>query len=130
VVELPPLPEPTYVNTIHENITTPRTYQVRMFDEAKAREYGEACARAALEAAEAKHVEAFMDGTDWEHHVGQDAYGAKVYPSPGDVLKDSSCAKACGVVRVRMYAVDWPVPQDFEVDKISAEAAAALKDSP
>lgn len=58
---------------------------------------------------------AYMDGVDWQHHVEHDSHGVSVYPDVKSVLKREPCSKGCGVVRISMTEIDWPIEQNREL---------------
>jgi hypothetical protein len=65
---------------------------------------------------------AFMDGIDWQHHVGADASGVPLFASPEGARRGKNClAKdaGCGIVEVEIRLVRWVEPQDLgrEVNK-------------
>ncbi len=60
----------------------------------------------------------FMDGVDWQHHLGQDAKGTRIYASVAS-LKDGIPhieAAGCGVVEVEVRFIRWVEAQDIEWD--------------
>ena len=62
---------------------------------------------------------AFMDGIDWQHHlgVGNDPKGAVLYPSEKDTLRGEAClakGAGCGIVEVEVRLIRWAVEQDLE----------------
>jgi hypothetical protein len=59
------------------------------------------------------HKVAYMDGIDWQHHVGHDVHGVDIYPTIEAALKHTH-GHGCGVVRVRMIEDGWPVEQQRE----------------
>ena len=81
-----------------------------------------------------RRVRAFMDGIDWEHHVGvgNDSKGTLSFPSVQDTKREKSClAKGarCGIVEVEIRLIRWAVEQrlDLERKKRRADAARRLK---
>lgn len=68
--------------------------------------------------AEDKPVRGFMDGIDWEEHLGSDAYGAKVYPSEASCRRQNTCIATggCGLVEVEVRFIRWVEPQNLKWD--------------
>ena len=48
----------------------------------------------------------YMDLTDWDHHLGEDSAGSKVYPGIDDCIKDNKCIDECGIIKVEIRAVE------------------------
>lgn len=58
----------------------------------------------------------FMDGLDWQHHIGADISGVRLYPSVEDLKAGSRCVVdgGCGVVEIEVKFVRWVEPQDLK----------------
>lgn len=82
---------------------------------------------------EARRVKGFMDGLDWQYHLGVDPKGAIVYPSE-DALVDGAKhdLAECGIVEVEIRLIRWvrhqttgsldrPVDVSAETPKPSAD---------
>lgn len=70
-------------------------------------------------------VRGFMDGIDWEEHLGHDRKGVRVFPSVERTRTEKGClAKGgkCGIVEVEVRLVRWVEAQDlaaeFQSDKL------------
>jgi hypothetical protein len=72
----------------------------------------------------------FMDGLDWQHHVEHDAFGVRVYPDVKSTLAKESCARKCGVVRVKMIELDWPLEQTLYSEPDAAAPVEAASEAP
>jgi hypothetical protein len=79
--------------------------------------------------ASAEERVAYMDGVEWQHHVEHDADGTHLYPSVESVLLNNSCARQCGVVRVAIRELDWPIEQNFNRVTPSVVADASAESS-
>jgi hypothetical protein len=67
-----------------------------------------------------KVMRVFMDGIDWQHHLGHDGKGTLVFPSEAITLREKAClAKGggCGVVEVEVRLIRWVVEQDIHGEK-------------
>ena len=69
-----------------------------------------------------RRVRGFMDGIDWQHHigVGNDSEGATVFPSKKQTIALNKClAKGarCGVVEVEVRLIRWVVPQRLDLER-------------
>jgi hypothetical protein len=56
----------------------------------------------------------FMDGIDWQHHLGDDSNGTLLFPDEESLLEGKTClAKGggCGIVEVEVRLVRWVRPQ-------------------
>lgn len=49
-----------------------------------------------------KKIIGYMDKTDFDHELGYDPAGTKVYPSVRAVHEDRSCTQECGIVEVEV----------------------------
>jgi hypothetical protein len=70
-----------------------------------------------------RRVRGFMDGIDWQHHigVGNDCNGATVYPSKKQTIALKGCLARggrCGVVEVEIRLVRWVVPQRLDLERM------------
>jgi hypothetical protein len=66
-----------------------------------------------------KRVRCFMDGIDWQHHLGADISGAVLYPDV-DALRDhSKCVVSggCGIVEVEVRLIRWVEDQNLHFRK-------------
>lgn len=68
-----------------------------------------------------RRVRGFMDGIDWQHHigVGNDSEGATVYPSKKQTMALKGCLAGggrCGVVEVEVRLIRWVVPQRLDLE--------------
>lgn len=51
---------------------------------------------------------AYIDGIDWQHHVEDDAYGVKIYPSVSALEKGSGHDMGeCGIVKIELREIGW-----------------------
>lgn len=78
--------------------------------EARAAYRGEKGVRRAARAARAeKTVRCFMDGIDWQHHLGNDRKGTPLFPSENSLLEGRTCIAegGCGIVEVEVKLVRW-----------------------
>lgn len=69
-----------------------------------------------------RRVRAFMDGIDWQHHlgVGNDSKGATLFPSKKQTISLKGCLSKgarCGVVEVEVRLVRWVVPQRLDLER-------------
>jgi hypothetical protein len=69
-----------------------------------------------------RRVRGFMDGIDWQHHigVGNDSKGAIVFPSKKQTIALKGCLSKggrCGVVEVEVRLVRWVVPQRLDLER-------------
>jgi hypothetical protein len=74
----------------------------------------------------------YMDGVEWQHHVEHDADGVHLYPSVESVLSNNPCAHQCGIVRLQITEIGWPVAQNFDRAASSgvSESAAECSEQP
>lgn len=58
-------------------------------------------------------VTCYMDGIDYQHHLGVDTYGIKLYPSVEAAKSHEPCivTGGCGVVEVEVSFVAWAEKQ-------------------
>lgn len=64
-------------------------------------------------------IRGFMDGIDWEEHLGSDARGVLVFPSEDRTRTEKRClAKGgkCGIVEVEIRLIRWVEAQDLEAE--------------
>ena len=78
---------------------------------------------------------AFMDGIDWQHHLGidNDPKGASLYPSVEDTVREKKCLAGgggCGVVEVEVRLVRWVIEQDLdsEIRRVDKRTNAATQE--
>lgn len=69
-------------------------------------------------------VRCYMDGIDWQHHIGRDNEAVLVHATGAD-LKDIMRGPACGVAEVEVSFVRWVIPQDY-IAEIDAAKASRL----
>jgi hypothetical protein len=62
---------------------------------------------------EVTSAELFMCGVDYQHHLENDAYGTKLYPSIEDIRAQRKCVESCGIVAVRVQFVRWVREQNW-----------------
>lgn len=48
----------------------------------------------------------YMCLTDWEYEIGNASGGNAIYPSIEDLLERRKCAEACGIIMVRVSAIE------------------------
>ena len=62
-------------------------------------------------------VRCFMDGIDWEHHLGSDMTGPRLYPSEEAVRLHEPCVTTggCGIVEVEVRFVRWAEEQNLNL---------------
>ncbi len=61
-----------------------------------------------------KRIQCFMDGIDWQHHLGADSFGTKLYPSKMALVEDKNHSlDKCGIVEVEVRLVKWVKPQNL-----------------
>lgn len=58
-------------------------------------------------------VRGFMCGTDWEHEIGQNAYGIAVWRSERDCARGKKCSAQRGMVEVEVRIVRTVKQPDF-----------------
>lgn len=57
----------------------------------------------------------FMDGIDWQHHLGGDASGTELFPSECSLREKKTCLSGgCGVVEVEVRLIRWVEAQDLK----------------
>lgn len=56
-----------------------------------------------------KAIRCFMDGIDWQHHLGADAKGTPLFPSERSLLEGRTCIAegGCGIVEIEVKLVQW-----------------------
>jgi hypothetical protein len=58
----------------------------------------------------------YMDGIDWQHHLGEDPKGVMIYPSVKDTRRGEACLRGgggCGIVKVEIRQIEWTEEQDL-----------------
>lgn len=57
----------------------------------------------------------FMDGVDWDCHLGHDVYGAKLYPTEESCREANQCIEkgGCGLVEVEVRLIRWVEEQNL-----------------
>lgn len=78
--------------------------------------------RAFVPLAEKLVVRGFMCGVDWEHEIGQNCHGIKIYRSEADLRADRTCVDECGVVEVEVRIVRTVAEQDYSEHNTSKSA--------
>lgn len=66
-----------------------------------------------------RRVRVFMDGIDWQHHLGEDSKGTLTFPSKKITKTEKGClAKGgrCGVVEVEVRLVRWVEEQRLDLE--------------
>jgi hypothetical protein len=65
-----------------------------------------------------KPIRGFMDGIDWEEHLGHDASGAPVFGTERSLRLKRPCIETggCGIVEVEVRFIRWVEPQDLKWD--------------
>lgn len=57
----------------------------------------------------------FMDGIDWQHHLGGDSSGTELFPSEDSLREKKTCLLGgCGVVEVEVRLIRWVEPQNLK----------------
>ena len=69
-----------------------------------------ACPNLAIKKGE---IRGFMCLVDWQHELGESAYGTKVYGDIDDLRQHSPCVIECGIAEVAMRLVGIAQKQDF-----------------
>lgn len=65
---------------------------------------------------------AYIDGIDWQHHVEDDAYGVKIYPSVRALKTNNGhSVERCGIVKVELREVEWVMPQNLHLNLTEPE---------
>jgi hypothetical protein len=62
-------------------------------------------------------IKCYMDGIDWEHHLGHDRKGTLIFPSVDAAKVGKKCLRdggGCGVVEVEIRLIRWVEAQDLE----------------
>jgi len=60
-------------------------------------------------------VRCFMDGIDWQHHLGADTSGTELFPDEKTLREAKPClSDGCGVVEVEVRLVRWVEPQNLK----------------
>ena len=49
-----------------------------------------------------KPIRGYMDKVDFDHELGHNSAGNKIYPSPEALLRRQLCAEECGIVEVEV----------------------------
>ncbi len=69
-------------------------------------------------------IRCFMDGIDYQHHLGYDRQGTKLYASKEALIEGTGHDLAeCGIVEVEVRLVGWLVPQDLPRPESSPKEA-------
>lgn len=71
----------------------------------------------------------YMDGIDWQVHVGHDTAGAKVFPSAESCKRENPCIEegGCGVVKVEVRLIEWVENQDLKFEGLSDDRVKTLQ---
>lgn len=67
-----------------------------------------------------RRVRVFMDGIDWQHHIGSDSKGTLTFASLKATKREKSClAKGgrCGVVEVEVRLIRWVEDQRLDLER-------------
>ena len=48
----------------------------------------------------------YMDLTAYDHELGEEIFGTKVYPSVKDCIESNRCIEKCGIIKVEIRAVE------------------------
>lgn len=51
-------------------------------------------------------TEVYMCKTDYDHHLGMDAYGTMTYASIDSLIENRKCISECGIVKVKVELVE------------------------
>lgn len=71
-----------------------------------------------------------MCGVDFQHHLRDDGYGTKSYPSVEELKAHRPCWPQCGIVAVRVELSRWVERQNLTGEGVSAsEGSPAKKDA-
>ena len=65
-----------------------------------------------------RRVRVFMDGIDWQHHLGEDSKGTPTFASLKATKREKGClAKGgrCGVVEVEVRLIRWVEEQRLDL---------------
>jgi hypothetical protein len=69
----------------------------------------------------------YMCLIDWQHHVGADAFGWKVYPSKEELVAVHPTAEtSCGIIEIEMRARRIVVEQDLRGEEVARTCAACM----
>ncbi len=63
-----------------------------------------------------KRIRCFMDGIDWQHHLGSDGKGTLLFPTADGTKREKKCLAGgggCGVVEVEVRLIRWVDEQDL-----------------
>lgn len=69
-------------------------------------------------------VRVFLDGIDWQEHVGHDRKGTPVFPSEAATRAEKRCIAGggkCGIVEVEMRLIRWVEEQDLDAELATTE---------
>lgn len=68
-----------------------------------------------------KTVTCYMDGIDWQHHLGADPDGTRLFATVEDLKEEMTCVTTggCGIVEVEVKLVSWVEPQDIEYVEVN-----------
>jgi len=66
-------------------------------------------------------VRCFMDGIDWEEHLGFDANGTRLYPSERALIASQPhiIEGGCGIVEVEVRLIRWVKPQNLKYESVA-----------
>lgn len=75
-----------------------------------------------------KPIRCFMDGIDWEHHLGSDYHGTRLFPSEKSLREGAKCVTTggCGIVEVEVRLVRWAEAQNLKYKKTPTKNLAAI----
>ncbi len=62
-----------------------------------------------------RRVRCYMDGIDWQHHLGYDPKGKMLYPDKSSLEEMAEHdLDVCGIVEVEVRLIRWAVPQNMK----------------
>ena len=65
-----------------------------------------------------RRVRCFMCGIDWQHHLGADRKGTRLFTSVDGLREGSGHSLAqCGIVEVEVRLIEWVEPQDLHPER-------------
>lgn len=67
----------------------------------------------------------FMCGVDWQHHIENDVEPTSIYRDMDSIKSRRQCIDECGVVRVAIREIDWPMEQNFKAVQSSGRTEVA-----
>lgn len=61
---------------------------------------------------QAHHI-GYMCTVDFQHHLRDDQFGARVYPDIESLRENRKCVEQCGITKVRVEFLEEVQPQKF-----------------